>query len=303
MLYPWMAPAAQNSVALREGLKIVRKVIARDAKTGLSTAQIFRLAVRESPPPTYGLALESVREKYADVMPDPAVAVTQYGRAGRRRVPPPGPPNPRHPVRSISFLKHRILPIILGERYVQRTREKRVVDQTPAEEARAVRGKRQEQQSTTPAKPPPELTVYLWKATRPPAHEPPVKVEPVTYKGDDYDFSHMKPAKRKARRARIELSFKRMELDTRRKAKRTEVRRKIEREERERLRAAGRALHEAAERAGLEAKAARRKAWEAANPKLAREAARVRAEEQKRLGLDPVSLAAAQKILKKKNRA
>ncbi|KAJ7484489.1 hypothetical protein FB451DRAFT_1393036 [Mycena latifolia] len=282
-----MAPVAQNKVALREGLKIVRKVIARDGKTGLTTAEIFRLAIREPPPPTYGEAIQTVRETYS--ITDDAAPEATYGRAGRRRIPPPSPPNPRHPVRSISFLKHRILPIILGERYVQRFREKRLIEQS-VEEVKPARGTKQPQpQQVQVMKPPIETVVYMWRATRPPARDVEKAVsapQPAAFKAGDYDCSHMKASKRKARRLRDELAAKRAELDARRKALRTEARRKVEREVLTKKRAEGRALHEEAERAGLEAKERRRKEWEAKNPKLAREAARLREEFLKRLGRD-----------------
>ncbi|KAJ7098354.1 hypothetical protein C8R44DRAFT_888977 [Mycena epipterygia] len=259
MSFPW-APVAHNGAAVREGLKIVRKVIARDAKTGLTSAEVYRLAIKEPPPPSYAAEIKSSE----DVSP-PEI---KYGKAGRRRIPGPTPPHPRHPIRSLSFLKHVILPMMKGEMSVQKFREKRLVVQTKAKSQPARGSKQQQQQqqqqvTTDTSAVPVETIVYLWRARKPPPRvEKPAPPRPPNV----YDYSHMKASKRKAHKARIELAAKREMLSTKSKNLRTEAREKRERELRAVRLAKGRALHEVAEREGLARKALRRAEWEKRNP-------------------------------------
>jgi len=276
MSYPWLAQAAHNKAAISEGLKIVRKVIARDAaKTGLSTADLYRLAVREAPPPTFVLTVPSTD--------DDAAPEIKYGKSGRRRVPAPAPPHPRHPVRSLSFLKHTLLPIIQGERCVKHIREKRLVVQSKADlkaAARPARVAKPQQAGANTSAQPVETTVWLWQAMKPPprvvkpAPPPPPNV---------YDFSHMKASKRKAHRLRLELAEKRAELRARREKIKTDAQRKVELEVRAVKRAEGRVRHEAEEKAALARKAERRKRWEASNPILAKALAKKQVEAAQRL--------------------
>ncbi|KAJ7512556.1 hypothetical protein B0H11DRAFT_2214342 [Mycena galericulata] len=274
-LLPWAAYAAHNTAAVREGLRIVRKVIARDAaKTPLSTTEIYKLALKEPPPPTFS----------ATIPDDSTVPEHKYARSGRRRIPAPEPPHPRHPVRSISFLKHRLLPVIEGEQCVRHVREKRMVFQPiPEMKPRPARGGGGKQQAAPPpATPlaPVETTVWLWRASRPPVRVPPPPPPPPP---NVYDFSHMKPSKRKAHRARQELAAKHAVLRERRETLRAEARKKVELEQRAVKRAEGRVLHEATEKAALAEKERKRKEWAEKNPQLARALAKKRAEAEQKL--------------------
>jgi len=277
MSYPWLAQATHNKAAISEGLKIVRKVIARDAaKTPLSTADLYKLAIREAPPPTFVLTIPAEDH---DSTPE-----IKYGRSGRRRITPPAPPHPRHPVRSISFLKHTLLPIIEGERCVKHVREKRLVVQSKAEmkaQARPARGAKQPAAGNAPAQPV-ETMVWLWQAMKPPPRVANAKPAPPP-RPNVYDCSHMKQSKRKAHKLRLELAEKRAELRARREKLKTEARRKAELEIQTVKRAEGRVRHEAEEKAALARKAERRKRWEASNPILAKALAKKQAEAAQRL--------------------
>ncbi|KAJ7731162.1 hypothetical protein DFH07DRAFT_847816 [Mycena maculata] len=272
MALPWAARVAHDKAAVREGLKIVRKVIARDAvKSGLTTTEIYKLALKENAAPTFARTLPTEE--------DDSPKETQYGKAGRRRIPPPEPPHPRHPVRSISFLKHKLLPIIEGERHVRHLRETRMVfHSVPSMKPREARGGKQQQAAAPKAAVPVEATVWLWRAMRPPkqAAKPPAPRPPIVY-----DYSHMKASKRKAHRAREELAAKRAVLHERREKLRSEARWKVDSVQRAERRAEARARHEAAEKAGLVEKERRRAAWEARNPQMARALAKNRAEVDK----------------------
>ncbi|KAK7046866.1 hypothetical protein R3P38DRAFT_2607960 [Favolaschia claudopus] len=273
MSYPWLAQAAHNKAAVREGLKIVRKVIARDAvKTPLSTATIYKLAVREPPPPTFALTIPESDE----------TTQVEYLKSGRRRTPAPNPPHPRHPVRSLSFLKHSLLPIIAGERRVQHVRETRlVVHQSKAEQkAAAARGNKQPTPSTKKSAEPVQTMVWLWQATKPPSRV----VKPTeSVRTNVYDYSHMKASKRKAHKARLELAEKRAELEARRKLRKLQTRREADRKVNAEKREEAKLRHQEEERAGLLRKAERRKRWETSNPILAKALAKKKAEDAQRL--------------------
>ncbi|KAF7334250.1 hypothetical protein MSAN_02386400 [Mycena sanguinolenta] len=273
MSYPWLAQAAHNKVAIREGLKIVRKVVARDAvKTPLSTADLYKLVLREAPPPTFASTIPE---------DDDSVHAIKYGKSGRRRIPATAPPHPRHPVRSMSFLKRTILPIMVGERCIRHVREKRLVMQSKADlKGRSVRGGAKQQAASSASTQPVEALIWLWQASKPP---PRVEKPAPPPSPDVYDFSHMKASKRKVRRQRLELAEKRADLRARRETLKVETRRKAEREVLAAKRLEGRLRHQAEEKAALARKAERRKRWEASNPILAKALAKQQAEAAQRL--------------------
>ncbi|KAJ7253664.1 hypothetical protein B0H12DRAFT_1233547 [Mycena haematopus] len=274
MSYPWLAQAAHNKVAIGEGLKIVRKVIARDAvKTPLSTADLYKRVLREAPPPTFSSTITSED--------DESVPATKYGKSGRRRIPAPAPPHPRHPVRSMSFLKRTLLPIIAGERCVKHVRETRLVTQSKVDsKARSARGGAKQQAAANTSAETVETLIWLWQASKPPPRvEKPAPPAPPYV----YDFSHMKASKRKARRQRLELAEKRAELQARRDSLKVEAQRKAKREIQVVKRAEGRLRHQAEEEAALARKAERRKRWEASNPTLAKALAKQQVEAAQRL--------------------
>ncbi|KAJ6469521.1 hypothetical protein C8R45DRAFT_433471 [Mycena sanguinolenta] len=273
MSYPWLAQAAHNRAAIREGLKIVRKVVARDAvKTPLSTSDLYKLVLREAPPPTFASAIPE---------DDDSVHAIKYGKSGRRRIPAPAPPHPRHPVRSLSFLKRTLLPIMVGERCVRHVREKRLVMQSKADlKARSVRAGAKQQTGSNASAQPVEALIWLWQASKPP---PRVETPAPPPSPDLYDFSHMKASKRKVRRQRLELAEKRAELCARRDALKTEAQREAGREILAAKRLEGRLRHQTEEKAALARKAERRKRWEASNPILAKALAKQQAEATQRL--------------------
>ena len=81
----------QHVNAMRQGLSLVRKVIsANPHPEGLTTAEIFKLVQKEQPPA--GFKAHHV----------PAETSITYGRVGNRRLIPPAPSNPEHPIKSMS---------------------------------------------------------------------------------------------------------------------------------------------------------------------------------------------------------
>jgi hypothetical protein len=82
--------SAQNKFALREGLKIVRKVVATNpSPTGFTTAELFKLSIKEPVP------LEYQYEKLP-------LRTATCGKGGKQRFPEPAPPRPDHPIKSIT---------------------------------------------------------------------------------------------------------------------------------------------------------------------------------------------------------
>ncbi|KAJ7138438.1 hypothetical protein C8R43DRAFT_1019081 [Mycena crocata] len=292
MSLPWtttVAQAARNKAAVSEGLRIVRKVIARDAVgKGLSTAELYKRSIREPPPPSYARTLEENPLHIPNEL-----VLGKYLKSGRRRLPPSLPPHPRHPIRSVSFLKHRLLPMIAGERLVQHVSEKRIMHQPTLDAKSRSRASKQEATSSTSAAPV-ETTVWLWQAARPPvpAVNPAVKSRPPR-PPIVYDFSHMKPSKRKAHRARQELAEKYALLRSRREAIKAEARKKEEIELRAARKAQNKIIHDAAEKIGLAEKERRRKVYEEKMAKAARKLQKKLEKEQSKKPISPPKQAQA----------
>jgi len=81
----------------------------------LTTAEIFNLAVKEPAPVNF--------EKYEV----PTETDVRYTKHGRLKSPPPSPPYPEHPVRSIQFLKKQILPVLQGSQEIRMATGKRLL--------------------------------------------------------------------------------------------------------------------------------------------------------------------------------
>ena len=81
---------AHNQTALREGLNIVRKVVASNPyPNGFTTAELFKLLAKEPPPPDFkALKLPS--------------RMVSHARNGSKRIPAPAPPRPNHPIKSMT---------------------------------------------------------------------------------------------------------------------------------------------------------------------------------------------------------
>jgi hypothetical protein len=82
--------SAHNQTALKEGLKIVRKVVASNPyPAGFTTAELFKLVAKETPPADF---------KALKLPTRPA----SYARSGNKRTPAPSPPCPSHPIKSMT---------------------------------------------------------------------------------------------------------------------------------------------------------------------------------------------------------
>lgn len=209
----------QNRIALQEGLKIVRKVVAANPNpAGLTTAELFKLSVKEEP---------SLDVTYT-LSPQPR---TSYGKGGYQRTPGPLPPHPKHPIRSMtyafffrfmcicnrhlwlwicSFLKNAVLPIMEGNKEIKIVRSARIPFH-PAATHRASspldKGKRKNKPVHVAATPAP-VTTWVWKAVdqstlpkrEPP--QPPRKLFGVEV-GVGEDWSHLNKRRRRARVGKV----------------------------------------------------------------------------------------------------
>ncbi|KAL0567747.1 hypothetical protein V5O48_014247 [Marasmius crinis-equi] len=173
-LYTKFTP--HRSAAIREGLRMVRNVIASDAsKDGLTTSELYNLALKERPRKDFIEVLKQAKE-------GETTKVVQV--AGREEV--PAPPNPKHPLKSLTFLKRAVLPLL------QNTQEIRIVKSTripvaPAEETLpnanaknlGKKGKKAQKEAEPAATPAPvhPVTVYLWKQFPPSQRKPPTSTQ------------------------------------------------------------------------------------------------------------------------------
>ncbi|KAJ3984416.1 hypothetical protein F5890DRAFT_41891 [Lentinula detonsa] len=98
---------------ISHGLSIVRTLLATEQfqKAGLTTTEMYRLALKEAPPPNF--------ERYQ--VHENSDTEIRYTKSGQRKTPPPNPPHMEHPIRSMRFLKSQILPILEGLKEIRMT--------------------------------------------------------------------------------------------------------------------------------------------------------------------------------------
>jgi len=179
---------------LREGLAIVRQVLTnRSDATGLTTHELFNLAVNQPP------------SKKIDHEPLSPSSIT-YGKGGKARISAPLPPHPEHPVRSLSFLKSSILPILEGQKEIKRYKERRIPFISTSTVSVSPTGKQNNgkgQQQSSAAQPASPVTVWVWKPLlyKPKPIKAPRKAKPVlgAEVGVGEDWSHLNKRRQRAR--------------------------------------------------------------------------------------------------------
>lgn len=91
--------AAHNLTSVREGLKIVRNVVANNpAPTGFTTAELFKLATKETPPADFKPHILPTRPDIVRKKQQP-----KYPKHQQQK-PEPVPPRPDHPIRSMRYV-------------------------------------------------------------------------------------------------------------------------------------------------------------------------------------------------------
>jgi hypothetical protein len=91
---------AHKKTALRESLKIVRRVIASNPyPAGFTTAELFKLVVKEPPPADF-------QPLYLPPRPVPP------SKGGKQKLPMPLPPRPDHPIKSITCVHFTRAPFL-----------------------------------------------------------------------------------------------------------------------------------------------------------------------------------------------
>ncbi|KAG5642602.1 hypothetical protein DXG03_002500 [Asterophora parasitica] len=175
----------QKHVAVKEGVAIVRRILARKAlPTGYTTQELYKLTLKEAPSAVY-----EAPERH--ILP----TAPKYTTGGEvlSRTPPPAPPNPNHPVRSIKFLKRDILPVLEGQKELYKTRTERIPQHA------------KKSKDTAPS---PTQTVWVWlpipfaQRPKPPIPEAPKEVFGVDL-GVGEDLSHLSKRRERSRRAKI----------------------------------------------------------------------------------------------------
>ncbi|KAF8651618.1 hypothetical protein AX16_004659 [Volvariella volvacea WC 439] len=182
-------PSPQATTPIRESLKIVRGIIASHptiATNGLTTHELYKLALKEQPSKDFvpDEELVSASKKAAAAAAAAASALARGGirppkkkGAQQQEVLPgfgPLPPHPEHPIRSMKFLKHSILPVLEGNKEIKTVRITRPLNapapastSTPAQaSSTSAKGKAKTAQgNTTSAKAaaPSSVTVWAWK--------------------------------------------------------------------------------------------------------------------------------------------
>ncbi|KAK7047804.1 hypothetical protein VNI00_006132 [Paramarasmius palmivorus] len=153
----------QKTAAVREGLRMVRSIMASDtSKDGLTTSQIYQIAVKKKPNAEFKSLLKEVRLSAAKVEQQQAT----NGQSGSLKAPPPAPPRPLHPLKSMTFLKREVLPILEGNKEITLKRVMRVptvTEQAPetTKASKKTKGKGRNESNANAA--PSPVQVYLWK--------------------------------------------------------------------------------------------------------------------------------------------
>ncbi|KAK7451053.1 hypothetical protein VKT23_012728 [Stygiomarasmius scandens] len=204
----WSRVTPQQTSAIREGLRMARKIFANEqSSSGLTTSELYKLMLKEKP--------EAEFEKCD-------VKEFMFAKAGGKTAAPPLPPHPEHPIRSMSFLKHQVLPILEGNKEIRLATTTRIptISQTESKEQAQNRSKGKkrasETASATTAAPSP-ITVRLWKSvTHPVQKTQEVNWGPYakSFKPDGHevgvgeDWGHLNRRRRRARLVAVQRDHK-----------------------------------------------------------------------------------------------
>jgi len=203
----WPRVLAHNKTAVVQSLGLIRKIIDTEQfrTSGLTTAEMFKLALKEPPPGNF--------EKYEI----PSETEIHFTNSGQRKILPPNPPNPEHPVRSIRFLKTQVLPVLEGLKEVRMATGKRftvipakVEANAKAKQAAKGKGKSNAAAATTSAAPPTTIShnVMLWMPTQKPrvpktkSHSPPIVLSGAAV-GAGEDWGHLNKRRNRARNGKV----------------------------------------------------------------------------------------------------
>ncbi|KAF8067885.1 hypothetical protein FPV67DRAFT_1163167 [Lyophyllum atratum] len=195
----------QNQLALREGVKIVRNILATTpAPTGFTTNELFKLALKEAPPAEY----------QPPVQPTPPPVPTMHKHKKRPKLEVPEAPHPEHPVRSMSFLKRHILPFLEGQRELK----KGLAERVPAHASVAAATKKGKlAQDAAGGAGSAKAKIWVWQpvdpSTLPP---PPAPKEPKVVYGEEVgvgeDLGHLSKRRERARREKIRADVHAMKV-------------------------------------------------------------------------------------------
>ncbi|KAK7021059.1 hypothetical protein VNI00_017548 [Paramarasmius palmivorus] len=149
----------QKTAAVREGLRMVRSIMASDtSKDGLTTSQIYQITVKKRANVEFKSFLKEVGLSAAKVEQQQAT----NGQSGSLKAPPPAPPRPLLPLKSMT----EVLPILEGNKEITLKRVMRVptvTEQAPetTKASKKIKGKGRNESNANAA--PSPVQVYLWK--------------------------------------------------------------------------------------------------------------------------------------------
>ncbi|KAH7875112.1 uncharacterized protein C8R40DRAFT_1237307 [Lentinula edodes] len=205
-----------SSSTISQGMSIIRKLLATDQfrVNGLTTAEMYKLALKEAPPSNYE----------GHIIQDRVVTKIPYTKSGGKKIPPPDPPHLEHPIRSMRYLKTQILPILQGHKEIRKATGKRFhavpeakVDTGNAKTKTKAKGKgnsnsgiagHSQSSASTPSAPIP-YTVHLWMPTQKPkvikdaVASPAMTVDLGAEVGVGADWDHLNKRRQRARGEKV----------------------------------------------------------------------------------------------------
>ncbi|KAH8830144.1 hypothetical protein DL96DRAFT_1591738 [Flagelloscypha sp. PMI_526] len=108
MALPWELAAKRNTIAIREGLRIIRGIVGNDPlkqPNGWTTKELYQQAL------AVPVSAKFEKEFNAVALPETS-STPRYLKSGALRRSAPSVPNKNHAIQSLGFLKNSILPIL-----------------------------------------------------------------------------------------------------------------------------------------------------------------------------------------------
>ncbi|KAF9482720.1 hypothetical protein BDN70DRAFT_874741 [Pholiota conissans] len=191
----------QRCAARAAGIDIVRNIFrTQQFPDGVSTKQLYKLAVQEPAPPGF--------EPYP--LPRPPARAVPKTRHGKSKIIVPEardlyPSHPDHPIRSIRFLKAEILASMKASSEIGTFRQPKAAARLAAEEASATTEKEKKKLAASQME-------FVWKPLPPKQAPPPPQKKEVfgVEVGVGADYSHLNKRRQRARVEKISLAVQKM---------------------------------------------------------------------------------------------
>ncbi|TFL07366.1 hypothetical protein BDV98DRAFT_557745 [Pterulicium gracile] len=188
---------AASAARVDAGLVVIRKILTENT-SGLTTQELYRLALKEKAPSSFRV---------------PAPVERYVPPAGRQS--PPEPPHPQHPIHSMSFLKHHILPVLEQKGEFRKSRITRTIEQRQAAPSQSSgKGKRKDASASSASSPSATVTTttvdaFVWRPFAGPRRIPDKALQWPQNKplgeelGIGEDWSHLNKRRQRARTRKL----------------------------------------------------------------------------------------------------